>query len=203
MTDEIDFSEDFKTGDVNRIVDKAREMYRLDLEIKRRKAELSACEERYTYISTEELPSIMKEEVNVDEIPFDNGYTLTLKDTVAGNIPSATAIKKCKEDVRRAELIDRRQEAFDWLRENDAESIISNVCSVVIPKSSEGSKNAEKIMDFANHLGLSSSLALSVHAATLNAYLKEQIFDDDGKDIPFDTFALFVGKKAIIKPPRK
>ena len=203
MSDEIDFTEDLKTGDINRVTDKAREMYKLERSIERQEKELSATKEIYKNIQTEELPAIMAEEIAADELPFDNGYKLKLKPVIAGSIPSQSAIRKCKDPEEKDSLVSRRDEAFEWLRDNDAGSLISNTVSVVIPKSGEGEEKAKKLMLLAHGLGLEAYREENVHFMTLNSYLKEQIESEDGKDIPFDIFAVFVGKKAVIEAPKK
>lgn len=203
MSDEIDFTEDLKTGDINRVTNKAREMYRLELSIATQENELKATKEKHRVIQNEELPAIMAEEISADELPFDNGYKLKIKPVISGNIPSQSAIRKCKDYEERLEKENRRDEAFAWLRENNAGSLISNTLSITIPKSEDGEEKSKKIMKLALELGLDAYREESVHFQTLNAYLKEQIEDEDGKDIPFDTFAVFVGKKAVIEAPKK
>ena len=199
----IDFTEDLKTGDINRIVNKAREMHHLEISIRKQEEKLNGLKESYRYIQNEELPSIMEEETAADELPFDNGYKLKLKPVVAGSIPSESAIKKCKEYDKKNELIHRRSEAFKWLEENNAESIIANKLLISIPKSETGKEKVQKIMDLAQELTLEAYREKSIHPQTLNAYLKEQINMENGKEIPYDTFAIFVGKKAIIEAPKK
>ena len=202
MSDKIDFTEDLKIGDVNRVTDKAREMYKLGLNIEQQEKTLKKSKEDYAYIQTEELPAIMEEEVAADELPFDNGYKLKIKPVVAGSIPSQSAIKKCKDPEQQDELITRRDEAFNWLRENNAGSLISNTLSIVIPKSETGEEKAKQLMKLALELELEAYREENVHYQTLNSYLREQIDAEDGKDIPFDTFAVFVGKKAVIEVPK-
>ena len=203
MEKEIDFTEDLQTGDINRVTNKAREMYKLQLSIKSQEDTLKETKKQHEYIQNEELPAIMAQEISADELPFDNGYRLKVKQVVAGNIPSQSAIRKCKDAERMEKMMSRRDEAFDWLRQNKAGSLISNTISVVIPKSEKGEENAKEIMKAAHGLGLECFREENVHHATLNSYLKEQIEAEDGKDIPFETFEVFVGKKAIIEAPKK
>jgi len=200
---DINVLDDLKTGDVNRIIMKAREMYRLELDIEKLEGQLKEKKKAHKFISTEELPAIMAEEVCVDVLPFDNGWCLKVKPVISSSIPSQSAINKEKDLDLKAGLEIRRESAFNWLEENNADSIISNKLQIDIPKSVSGAQHVQHIVDLANTFGISVEREKKVHPSTLNSYIKEQLNKDDGLDIPFETFGVFDGKQAKIIPPKK
>lgn len=199
---EIDLTEDLEIGNLQKIVEKARELWVLEQKITKIKETLEENEKLFNHMAKEELPAIMQEEGNMQEVPFSNGYKLKLKDVISASIPTAASIDKSRDPEKQQELYQRRCAALDWLKENGAGSIIANVVIVDIPKSDAGQTKAKKIQEFADELGLDSIQTESVHYQTLNAYVKEELSKDDGLDIPFDIFSIYVGKIATIEKPK-
>lgn len=205
MSDDIiDFERDLKTGDIKRVTDKARELYVLEAEAKKLEKRLKEKKEEAFLLATEELPAIVREELNVDKIQFDNGYELEIKSVISGSIPTQSAITKQKDIEKKIEDENRRAECLAWLRENGAGSLIRNEIVIDIPRSDDSAKMCLQIWELVRELGLSGESRETVHAATLNKYIKEQLEKEDCEvDIPFDLFKVFCGEKAVIKEPKK
>lgn len=196
--EDFDMSEDFKVGDLNRIIEKSRELFSAQENVKKLEHDLAKAKDLAFKISTEELPAIVAEESCLKKFEFEGGYVLEIKPFVTGNIPSSSAISKCKDVNKACEMADRREECFSWLKENDGASIIANKLTVDVPKQDNGQEIIDKIAELANELKLSHHQELSVHHSTLNSFLRETI-ENTQKDVPFDTFSVFSGEKAILK----
>jgi len=151
-------------------------------------------------IETEFIPSIM-EEIGMSEYKLADGSKVTMSSVVAGRIPSQGAIDKAKGDAH-DDLIAKRAECFDWLRNHNAGSIIKREFSFNLGKGDESEQAKNKLLEIADELKLPYQDAENVHAMSLNAILKELV--QNGVDVPVDTFGLFVGNKAkIVKPKTK
>ena len=199
MNDEIDFSKDCKTGDIQLVIEKARELFRLQMEVVKDQEKLDEKIKKIRFIETEELPLICENENFYDDVSLGNGYKLTLKPVVSGSIPSMSAINKEKDPEKKEELQEQRESCFEFLENNNADSLISTTVKADIKRSEKSIENTKKIIDFINSLGLDCFYEKSVHYQTLNSFIKEQLNNEGGIDIPFDLFNIFVGKKATIK----
>ena len=144
---------------------------------------------------TETIPAMMLEE-GIQNFTLKSGTAVVIKNIVAGSLPSGGAIKKAKGDDKQ-ELIDRLNGALTWLRKNKAGDIIKNEvsCTFAAGKESE----AKEIFSYLNNQGLHPSQESTVHAQTLNAFLREALAD--GKDVPSDLFKLYTGQVADFKLP--
>ena len=194
----IDLAEDTEIGSVSKVLVKARELYKLDHYIKEQEEKLKEFKTKLNYLATEELPDLMQEE-GFDELPLQQGYKLKLKDVVAASIPTQANINKTRDSEKQQHLQNRRDIALQFLRDNNADSLISNLVVINIPKSENGKRLTEELMLSATALGLEAMQEESVHPRTLVAYITEELSKEDGLDIPVEPFALFTGKKAIIE----
>ena len=133
------------------------------------------------------------QELNVKDFTLNNGAKVEVQDITSGSIPSASAIQKAKGDDK-AELEMRQQQCFDWLRANNAGSLIKSNVEVQF-----GRDEDEACNKFANELrerNLFYRRAIGVHHGSLNSFIRERL--TDGKDVPQDLFKLFTGRKAKI-----
>lgn len=153
-----------------RIRDTEEQIQQAEAFLKERKAALLK-------MTDEDLPAVL-EEIGVQSFTLDDGSKVEVKPLYGASIPAA-----------------RKEEAFDWLRENGFDDIIKNdvICSF-------GRGEDDKAVEFARaarERGLSPEQKQGVHAQTLKAWVRERV--ESGDSFPMDLFGAFVGQRATIK----
>lgn len=197
--DTIDFTEDERkasSGELTHVKDLAKKAITLKDRIAKGKALIKTLEEELLLLETDIIPEFM-DSVGLTKFITDDGSIIEVKKFLIGSIPSASAIMKADEEER-AELEERKEECLTYIRENNGESIIKSKAEIEIGKDPEMRKLLKEIFEKEK---ISALFSDSVHYQTLNGWLKE--ISATGKDIPFETFSIFDGKKAIIKTPKK
>lgn len=131
-------------------------------------------------LSVELIPSLM-DEMGVERIDVD-GVTVSRKMMVHASIP-----------------VDRREDAFSWLREQGLDDIIKND---VIVSFGKGEDNiAGDVIGMLEERGFEPSTKTHIHPSTLRAFVKERV--ETGKPIDLDMFGAFVANTAEIKRKAK
>ncbi len=149
-------------------------------------------------IEEELIPSVMQE-VGMSEYKLGDGTKVKISSVVAGRIPSQGVIDKAKGEERER-LIEMREEGMFWLENHGGDAIIKRNFAFNLGKDS--SEIVESLIEVAKEKELEFDNSETVHAGSLNAFLKESL--ENGVDIPEETFGLFVGDKAkIVKPKIK
>lgn len=196
---EINFEQDATPENANTLpaVNAARQMMKLAGEIVDLEKLTKEKKEQMRMIERDQLPSML-EEMGVSELPLADGYIISIKDIIEANIPSESAISKEKDPEVRQEKIDRRAECHAWLRANNSGAIIKKQLSVDLGKVSD--EIVQQVKEAILEAGFNPEQTEAVHNATLKKLLKEKM--EKGDDVPFDTFSIFAGKKASIKPPK-
>jgi hypothetical protein len=200
MTDTINFEEDAGSSNKNvlPVVVAARKMIALEKRIVEMADQLKSLTEEHRQIQVDQIPTLM-EELGVLELPLDNGYSIKVGDFIEATIPTESAISKEKDPEARVQKQERREACFLWLRQNNSGAVIKKQIGIDLGKTEDD--KAIEVRKAITELGFDSEQTEAVHAATLKKLLKEKLAA--GVDIPFDTFAIYVGKKASIKPPKK
>jgi hypothetical protein len=91
--------------------------------------------------------------------------------------------------------VDRKDEAFAWLREHNLDDIIKNDVTVSFGKGEDNI--AGDVVGFLQERGFDPSTKTYVHPSTLKAFVKERV--TDGKPIDLDLFGAFIANAAEIK----
>jgi hypothetical protein len=117
------------------------------------------------------------DEMGVERLDVD-GLTVERRMVVSASIP-----------------VDRRDEAYTWLRENHLDDIIKN--DVVLSFGKGQDNQAGDVVGLLKDRGFDPSTKTHVHPSTLKAFVKERI--TDGKPIDLDMFGAFVNNTAQIK----
>jgi hypothetical protein len=127
-------------------------------------------------LSTQMIPDLM-DEMGVERVDVD-GLTVTKKQIVAASIP-----------------VDKRELAFDWLRDRGLDDIIKNdvVCSF-----GRGQDNLAKDAFWTlKDKGLEPSTKTHIHPMTLKAFVKDRV--EQGQEIDLDLFGAFLTNAVEIK----
>lgn len=199
MNDVVNILDDLEaTGSTEQLVNLVEEHQRLQLELAEAEKKAKQLKERIHAIETQAVPDEMAS-LQIKEITLDvdaGEIAIDVRDIISGSIPSESAIQRQKDPNKKAELIQRRDECFGWLEENDAGSLIK--VNVGIDLGRKESDKFDEIKEFVTtKFGLGVKKECNVHTQTLNAYLRDRA--EQGKDVPFETFAVFAGKKATMK----
>lgn len=144
---------------------------------------LSLLKENLRRVMEQDLPEAM-DEVNMQKFVLDDGTTVTVKAFYAASIPE-----------------DRKEEAFEWLKEHNFDGMIKADVKVQFGKGEF--EIAQSFMNFIrgfNEKAIDPEYKEQVHWQTLRAFVKEQI--EGGKPLPLDMFGVFVGRKAELKLPK-
>ena len=120
----------------------------------------------------------MFEERGVTSIKMKDGSNVEIKPFYTGSISK-----------------DKQEEAFVWLRENGYEDVIKNQVIVKFGRA-EDDKAQNLFSDLANQ-GLDTDRNVKVEPSTLRGLIRE--IKESGKDIPTETFGVYVGHKVNIK----
>ena len=176
MFDEADALADVDIGTGKQLSQLVRALRNVEQQINDTEEHLKALKAEKHKLSMENIPNLM-DEMGVERLDVD-GVTVERKLTVHASIPVA-----------------KREEAFDWLRENNLDDIIKNdiVCSF-----GKGQDNlAGDVVGILQDKGFPVTVKTHVHPSTLKAFVKERF--ENGKPIDLDLFGAFVANAAQIK----
>ena len=164
-------------AELSKVSAKAQEQLDLEKEIKDLEEQLKETKSRHRAVSELELPEAMQE-ANLAEIVLTNGSKISVKPFYKGYISE-----------------ENREDAMAWLVDNNHGSLIKNEVTLKFGKDED--EKATVTVEQLKQQGLDPNVKQGVHPQTLNAFIKEQIIG--GKDIPAETFGIFVGSRANIK----
>jgi uncharacterized protein YycO len=125
----------------------------------------------------EQIVSLM-EERGVKSIKMSDGQSVDIKPFYTGTISK-----------------DNQEEAFQWLRDNGYDDIIKN--QVVLKFGRAEDEKANQIYNDLASKGLDADRSIKVEPMTLKGFIREMV--ENGKDIPMETFGVYVGHKINIK----
>lgn len=144
---------------------------------------LTLLKEQLRRVEEQDLPEAM-DSVGMSTFSMEDGTTVKVKPFYAASIPE-----------------DRKEEAFDWLKQRDFDGMIKAEVKVNFGKGEF--ELAQQFLEFIrgwNIKAIQPDYKESVHWQTLRAWVKEQI--EGGKELPLDMFGVFVGRKAELKEPK-
>ena len=153
-----------------------RQLETVDTDIEKMEEHLKTLKQERKRLAMDAIPTLM-EEMNVNRIDVGD-VTVSVKPFVSASIPP-----------------DRKQEAYDWLRDNGLDDIIKN--DVVLSFGRGEDESANKVMLDLENKGFHPESKTHIHAMTLKAFVKERV--ESGKPIDLDMFGAFVAQTASIK----
>jgi hypothetical protein len=180
------------------VITLAQEMYKLEREIGQDIIALKHKQDRYTALEMTILPEAMSAAAMASFALGESGWNIEVDDFVRGSIPSQSSIDEADGPDREA-LVNRRAAALKWLRLNKADSLIKNKLTAEFGKGQD--KAAKEFTKQIEKAGYPAKCEESVNFQTLNKFLKEEL--EKGNEVPKDTFALYMGKRAKLTPPKR
>jgi len=128
-------------------------------------------------LTDEEMPSMLAE-IGMSSFALDDGSTVEVKQTYGASI-----------------LVDKRPEAYDWLRDHGHDDIIKNTVLCQFGRGEDDKANA--FSAFAEQEGFVPTQKTEIHPQTLRAFVKERC--EAGEEFPMELFGAYVGQRAVIK----
>ena len=178
----IDFEKDQeqvldKTTNINKLADKIKELQAQQEQLQIQEDAVKQKKKDIEYLSGEVIPTMLSE-MGLSFLKLQDGSSLEVKTNYSATITQA-----------------KKEEAFNWLRENGLGDIIKNEISV-----SFGRNEDNKAADYANLAkgqGFEPQQKLKVEPMTLKALVRERM--EAGKEMPTELFNIYVGNKTTIK----
>ena len=163
-------------GDMKTLSSLVKDLDQLTIEINKKEEELKSLKLQKHLMSTEQIPAMM-DEMGVQRLDVEN-LSVSLKPLINASIPPT-----------------RREEAYQWLRENDLDDIIKND---VIMSFGRGEDNvAGDLMYELEQRGMHPEKKTHIHSMTLKAFIRERV--EKGLPIDLDLFGAYVARIADIK----
>ena len=165
-----------QTNDAKALSDQVIKLRDLEDEIKVAEESLKQLKKQADTLSGEVIPTMMTE-MNISTMKLADGSAIEVKPVYGASIPA-----------------DKKEEAFNWLRENGLGDLIKNEVTVSFGRN-EDNKAAEYAV-LAQGQGFQPTQKLKVEPMTLKALVRERI--ESGKDMPSDLFNVFAGNRTKI-----
>ena len=128
-------------------------------------------------ITDEQLPEAL-EEMGLQKFTLTDGAEISVKPIYSASIPK-----------------DRKEEAFQWLRDHDFGDLVKNNVTVSFGRGED--KDARDFVDFCDAEGYAPNQLEKVEPMTLKAWLRERV--EAGDPVPLDLFGAFISQRATIK----
>ena len=176
MFDESEALDSINTETTKNLSGLVRQLRVVEQEVEEAETLLKNLKSERQKLSTQMIPDLM-DEMGVERVDVD-GLTVTKKQIVAASIP-----------------VDKRELAFDWLRDRGLDDIIKNdvVCTF-----GRGQDNLAKDAFWTlKDKGLEPSTKTHIHPMTLKAFVKDRV--EQGQDIDLDLFGAFLTNAVEIK----
>ena len=176
MFDESEALDSINTETTKNLSGLVRQLRVVEQEVEEAETLLKNLKAERQKLSTQMIPDLM-DEMGVERVDVD-GLTVTKKQIVAASIP-----------------VDKRELAFDWLRDRGLDDIIKNdvVCSF-----GRGQDNLAKDAFWTlKDKGLEPSTKTHIHPMTLKAFVKDRV--EQGQEIDLDLFGAFLTNAVEIK----
>ena len=177
----IDFEEDRKEslGEVNNakaLSDQVTKLQSLEDEIDEQEKKLKELKRNQELLSGEVIPTMMTE-MNISTLKLADGSAVEVKPVYGASIPAA-----------------KKEDAFNWLRENGLGDLIKNEITVAFGRNEDN--KAQQYAVLAQGQGYEPIQKLKVEPMTLKALVRERL--ESGQEMPSDLFNVFAGNRTKI-----
>ena len=165
-----------ETGNVKNLSDQILSLQSLENEIKEDEEKIKTKKERADKLSAEVIPTMMKE-MSLSSLKLADGSSVEVKPVYGASIP-----------------VDKREGAYNWLRENGLGDIIKNEVTVAFGRNEDNKAIAYATL--AQGQGYQPLQKLKVEPMTLKALVRERL--ESGLEMPSDLFNMFTGNRTKI-----
>ena len=177
----IDFEKDqtesiTQTNEVKALSDQVVKLRRMEDQVKEKDTELKKLKKDLDVVSGEVIPTMMTE-MNISTLKLADGSAVEVKPIYGASIS-----------------IDKKEKAFNWLRNNGLGDLIKNEITVSFGRNEDNKATA--YAGLAAGQGFQPVQKLKVEPMTLKALVRERI--EAGQDMPSDLFNVFAGNRTKI-----
>ena len=177
----INFEKDAKqdlasANDAKQLSDQVVKLQNLEEQIGEREKELKDMKREAEKVSGEVIPTIMQE-MNISSLKLADGSSVEVKPVYGASISAA-----------------KKEEAFNWLRNNGLGDLIKNEITVSFGRNEDN--KAASYAELAQGQGYQPVQKLKVEPMTLKALVRERL--ESGKEMPTDLFNVFAGNRTKI-----
>ena len=165
-----------QTNDAASLADQVVKLKQLEDEIKTVEDNLKSLKKKADALSGEVIPTMMTE-MNISTLKLADGSAVEVKPVYGASIS-----------------IDKKEEAFNWLRNNGLGDLIKNEITVSFGRN-EDNKAADYAV-LAQGQGYQPAQKLKVEPMTLKALVRERL--ESGQEMPSDLFNVFAGNRTKI-----
>ena len=166
-----------RSDDLDGVSRLAQEAAELEQEIASVEQKLKDKKKALYKITDEQLPEAL-EEMNLQKFTLTDGSEISVKPIYAASIPK-----------------DRRDEAFQWLRDHEFGDLVKNNVTVTFGRGEDDT--AKDFIGLCGEQGFVPSQIEKIEPMTLKAWLRERV--EEGDPIPLDLFGAFISQRATIK----
>tara|TARA_R100001224_G_C3998201_1_gene141630 strand:- start:338 stop:880 length:543 start_codon:yes stop_codon:yes gene_type:complete len=128
-------------------------------------------------LSQDHIPSAMQQ-AGISMLKLNDGSTVQVKPHYSARITQS-----------------RKNEAFEWLRQNGAGDLIKNIVSVNFGRTED--ETAKKVFEKFQEDGYNVVQNEKVEPMTLKAFVREQV--EKGQNVPTDLFSVYIANETTIK----
>jgi hypothetical protein len=146
-------------------------------QIKEQKEKLKSLEEQERRVSEHEVPDLMRK-AGVSGIKLPDGSSVEVKVNYAAKIP-----------------VSKKDEAYQWLRDNNFDHIIKN--DVVVSFGRYKDNEAVSLLEDLKGKGHNVVAKTKIEPQTLKSFVKEEI--NKGNSVPMELFGVYVHNETKIK----
>ena len=166
-----------KTKNINQLADKIKELQSQQEQLQQQEDAIKQKKKEIEHLSGEVIPTMLSE-MGLSFLKLQDGSSVEVKTNYSATITQA-----------------KKEEAFNWLRENGLGDIIKNEISVSFGRNEDN--KAADYAELAKGQGLEPVQKLKVEPMTLKALVRERM--EAGKEMPTELFNVFIGNKTTIK----
>jgi hypothetical protein len=174
--DKIDSLANTSSNDMQALSDQVIKLRNLEDDLEKQEEKLKKLKNDIDVLSGDVIPTMMTE-MNVSKFTLADGAGVEVKPVYGASITVA-----------------KKEEAFNWLRNNGLGDLIKNEITVSFGRN-EDNKAAE-YASLAQGQGYQPNQKLKVEPMTLKALVRERL--ESGKEMPTDLFNVFAGNKTKI-----
>ena len=164
-------------SDLNKVAVLAKKVQATQSRVTELEAEIKEKKRELLKLTDEDLPATMQE-LGLSAFTTDDGASITIKPTYGAHIK-----------------VDNREDAFNWLRDNDFGDLIKNNVTCTFGRGEDDV--AVQFLTLAEQSGFNAQQKTEVHPQTLKAWVREQV--EEGASFPMDLFGAYIGHRATIK----
>ena len=178
----IDFETDAQALSVSNnslssVADLAREALAIEDDIEDLEKTLAEKKEALRKLTDERIPDALHE-IGMSKFEMTDGSIIEVKPFYSASIP-----------------VDRRGEAYEWLRAHGYDDIIKNTVSVQFGRGEDDA--AGELISVIRKQGLLPEQAEKIESQTLKGWVREMV--ERGAEFPTELFGAYMGQKAKIK----